>query len=86
MIVSNEVIVEGQPVTFKVTGFPDEDGVRQSVERFYKLKTNAHRSFSIVNMFGDEIFSGRIDENGTMVEFNSFSPSGKKYTSEEKPE
>ncbi len=86
MIVSNEPITEGQPVQFKVTGFPEEEGVRQSIERFYKLKPDALRNFTVVNTFGDEIFSGKIGEQGSIADFQSISPTGKKYTSEEKPE
>jgi hypothetical protein len=64
MIITNEPVVPGQPVKFKVSGFPEETAVRSSVERFYGIKTDASRDFNIFNSFDEQIFSGRVNNEG----------------------
>ena len=64
MTISNEPIVAGTPVKFKITGFPEETAVRAAIERFYALKTDADRQFLIDNTFNELIFSGAVDDDG----------------------
>ena len=67
MIITNEPIVPGSPVKFKVTGFPDEDAVKASVERFYGLKPDADRQFLIFNAFDEQIFAGKTSDDGRIL-------------------
>jgi hypothetical protein len=64
MTITNEPLVPGQPVKFKVTGFPEEVALRSSIERFYALKPDASRNFFIVNAFNEQIFIGLVNESG----------------------
>ena len=67
----------GEPIKFIVTGFPEETGLRASIERFYSLKTDGDRRFLVFNAFDEEIFSGRADETGKIVDMPA-SPRPKK--------
>jgi hypothetical protein len=67
MTVSNEPLVPGSPVKFKVIGFPDEDAVKASIQRFYGLKTDADRKFLIFNVFDEQIFMGEANAEGQII-------------------
>lgn len=69
MKITNEPLVEGLPVKFIITGFPEEDAVKASVERFYSHAPHASRSFFMHNAFDEEIFSGQVDDQGKILTF-----------------
>lgn len=70
MTITNDPLVPGSPVQFKVTGFPEETAVRASVERFYGLKPDADKNFLINNAFNELIFSGAVGEDSKIAEFD----------------
>jgi len=70
MIISNEPLVPNETVKFTVKGFPDEDAVKNSIERFYAKALHADRIFEIQNVFQEPVMSGKADEAGKIIEFN----------------
>ena len=67
MTITNEPVVPGSPIKFKVTGFPDEDALRASIQRFYGLKTDADRKFLVFNSFDEQIFAGETNVEGQII-------------------
>jgi hypothetical protein len=87
MIISNEPLTENSPVKFKIKGFPVQEAIKLSVERFYKIKPDAKREFLIHNEFNEVIFLGTVDESGR-AEIEDTGRPGKSFTNkpESKPE
>ncbi len=71
MILSNQPLVEGTPVQFTLTGFPDETAVKSSIERFYTKAPHANRNFLVNNTFDERIISGHADTEGKIEEYTS---------------
>lgn len=69
MTITNEPIAAGQDVKFIVKGFPDEDAVKASIERFYGLKPDAEKSFVVLNSFSELIMSGNVGGDGKIFSF-----------------
>lgn len=67
MTITNEPVVQGEPIKFILKGFPDEAAMGSSIERFYQLKADADRRFLVFNAFAEEIFSGLTDEDGKIA-------------------
>jgi len=63
MTITNEPLVPGSTVKFKVIGFPEEDALRASIERFYGLKPDADKQFLIFNSFDEQIFAGSVNDD-----------------------
>jgi hypothetical protein len=85
MIISNEPLVPNTPVKFTVKGFPEEEGLRSSIERFYAIKTDANRNFSVYNSFEEQIFSGVVNESGKIENLLPIGRPGKSYSTDAKP-
>jgi hypothetical protein len=81
MTITNEPVIAGQPVKFKLSGFPEESAVRSSIERFYALKAEADKNFLIFNAFDEQIFSGKVGENGKIESLEITPRSGKAFES-----
>lgn len=64
MKITNEPLVPDEPVKFIVTGFPDEDAIKNSLERFYAKAAHADRRFEIYNFFKELIIKGSSDSAG----------------------
>jgi hypothetical protein len=79
MRITNEPTIPGSPVKFKVIGFPDEDALRASVQRFYALKTDADRNFLVFNAFDEQIFAGETDSSGLIISLEPTHKSGKNF-------
>ena len=60
-----------EPVKFKLQGFPEEEGVKLAVEKFYAEQAGADRRFVVNNMFGEMIFSGSADAGGVIAELKN---------------
>jgi hypothetical protein len=71
MTISNEPLVPGSPVQFKAIGFPDEDAVKSSIQRFYVAAPHADKKFLVNNIFGELIISGHINDEGKIEEYTS---------------
>lgn len=69
MTITNEPLQPDFPVKFTVNGFPEEEAVLGSVQRFYKLKPDAFRKFTINNAFAELIMSGSVDSDGNILQF-----------------
>jgi hypothetical protein len=67
MTITNEPIVPGASIKFKVTGFPEEEALRASIQRFYGLKADADRKFLVFNSFDEQIFAGETDIGGQII-------------------
>jgi hypothetical protein len=81
MTITNEPLVPNSPVKFKVLGFPEENAIRSSIERFYAIKTDADRNFFISNAFDEQIFSGSVNEDGKIENLNTSPKPGKTFES-----
>ncbi|GEM_PF-1808048 len=79
MTITNEPVVPNEPVKFKVLGFPEEEAIRGSIERFYRLKPDADKNFSISNAFDEQIFSGVMDEGGKIINLTAIPRQGKTF-------
>jgi hypothetical protein len=79
MRITNEPIEPGSPVKFQITGFPEETAVRASIERFYALKKDAPKDFVAFNAFAEQIFTGRVDDNGKIMSLSHIPRSGKSF-------
>ncbi len=86
MTITNDPVIPGSPVKFKVTGFPDEDALRASVQRFYGIKTDADRNFLVFNSFDEQIFLGQTDAGGVIASLEATHKIGKNFIHETKPQ
>jgi hypothetical protein len=86
MKITNEPLTPDTPVRFIITGFPEENAVRSSIERFYNLKADVNRNFLAFNGFGEQIFAGKVDEGNKIAELNTTSRASKASSFEPKPQ
>lgn len=84
MKISNEPLVPGSPVQFILTGFPIDEAIATSIQRFYQQAgPQADRHFQVYNTFKEQIFGGMVDESGVV---QSFEVSDRHKKLEPKPE
>jgi hypothetical protein len=84
MKITNEPLLEGLPVKFIVSGFPEEEAIKSSIERFYNIKAGAHKKFIVYNTFKEEIFTGKMGDGGKIEEFTVTPKQGKPFNGESK--
>ncbi len=59
-----ELPVPNEPISFTLKGFPVEETIVSSLERFYhRAGRDTDRRFQIFNMFKELIFSGAMNSN-----------------------